>query len=305
MKVVKFAAIDIGSNAIRLLFTNVMISSPEAVQFKKASLVRVPLRLGEEVFVNHVISESKLRDLEDTMQAFKHLIKVHKVQRYRACATSAMREAANGVDVVKHIRKKTGIKIDIINGKEEAEIIYANGLMQTMDADRPYLYIDVGGGSTEMTFFANGEVLQSRSFNIGTIRLLKKQVTTEEWEFMKKWVKENAADLPNLSVIGSGGNINKMFKLSGKKVGEPVHYRQLREIYTTLKSMTVEERMQNYDLNPDRADVVVPAARIFVNTMKWTDARYVYVPKIGVSDGVIRKLFESYRKKLEKAGEWK
>ena len=201
MKVVKFAAIDIGSNAIRLLFTNVMISSPEVVQFKKASLVRVPLRLGEEVFVNHVISESKLRDLEDTMQAFKHLIKVHKVQRYRACATSAMREAANGVDVVKHIRKKTGIKIDIINGKEEAEIIYANGLMQTMDADRPYLYIDVGGGSTEMTFFANGEVLQSRSFNIGTIRLLKKQVTTEEWEFMKKWVKENAADATGLLTV--------------------------------------------------------------------------------------------------------
>lgn len=300
MKVVKFAAIDIGSNAIRLLFSNVMISSPEDVQFKKASLVRVPLRLGEDVFVNHVISPEKVRDLEDTMMAFKNLIKVHKVENYRACATSAMREAANGVDVVKQIRKKTGIKIDIIHGAEEAEIIYANGLMDTMDVNRPYLYIDVGGGSTEFTFFADGKIQASNSFNIGTIRLLNKQVTNIEWEFMKSWVKANTEGLRGLSVIGSGGNINKMYKLSGKKDGAPIHYRQLREIFTTLKGMNVDDRMRNFDLNPDRADVVVPAARIFVNAMKWTQATYVYVPKMGVSDGVIRQLFEGYQKKQKK-----
>lgn len=300
MKVVKFAAIDIGSNAIRLLFSNVMISSPEEIQFKKASLVRVPIRLGEDVFVNHVISPQKVKDLEDAMVAFKHLIKVHKAHAYRACATSAMREAANGQEIVKHIRKKTGIKIEVITGSEEASIIYANGLMETMDPNRPYLYIDVGGGSTEMTFFEGGNTIASRSFNIGTIRLLKKQVTNEEWEYMKGWVKTNTNGLKGLSVIGSGGNINKMYKLSGKKDGSPIHYRQLREIYSTLKGMSVDDRMRNYDLNPDRADVVVPAARVFVNAMKWTDATYVYVPKIGVSDGLIRQQFASYQKKQKK-----
>lgn len=294
MKVLKFAAIDIGSNAIRLLFTNVMVDEDREM-FKKVSLIRVPLRLGEDAFLNHVISEKNVTNLIRTMSAFSELMKVHNVISYRACATSAMREAANGEQIVKKVLKKTGINIEIVTGKEEAEIIYSNGLTQNMDPSRNYLYMDVGGGSTEITLFANNKSVEARSFNIGTIRLLNQQVTDAEWKYMKKWVRKVTEPFSDLSLIGSGGNINKMYKIAGKKDGSPLEYGQLNQIYQMLEQYTVEERMKYWDLNPDRADVIVPAASLFVNIMRWSKAELVYVPKIGVSDGIVRQLYKVYK----------
>ena len=300
MKVLKFAAIDIGSNAIRLLFTNVMVNGGQP-SFKKSSLIRVPLRLGHDAFLHHIITDKTYERLEHTMKAFYHLIQVHEPVAYRACATSAMREAANGEEIVKSIRKNAGIKIEVIDGKEEAEIIFSNGLAQSMDPAKTYLYIDVGGGSTELTIFSRNKSVASRSFNIGTIRLLNEQVSKAEWKFLRSWVKQHTAPYKNISVIGSGGNINKMYKLTGKKELMPVSYEEMRSIHTTLSNFTVEERMQHFDLNPDRADVIVPAADIFVSLMKWAQADNVYVPKIGVSDGLVRQLFYKYQRKQDKA----
>ena len=296
MKVLKFAAIDIGSNAIRLLFTNVIVEG-QRTMFKKVSLVRVPLRLGEDAFLNHAISERNIKRLEHTLHSFYHLMQAHEVVVYRACATSAMREAANGKQIVKKMRKKTGIDVEIIEGKEEAEIIYSNGLTDTMDPDRNYLYIDVGGGSTEVTIFSDGKSLDSKSFNIGTIRLLNMQVTSAEWRYMKKWVKKATSGYKDISVIGSGGNINKMYKIAGKKDGTPMEFQQLNQIYQMLEQYSIEERMTLWDLNPDRADVIVPAASIFVSIMRWSNAERVYVPKIGVSDGLVRQLYKEYADK--------
>jgi exopolyphosphatase/guanosine-5'-triphosphate,3'-diphosphate pyrophosphatase len=293
LEIKKYGAIDIGSNAIRLLISNVIVSDDKEPQFKKSSLVRVPIRLGADAFVGGIICEKNITRMINAMEAFKLLMDVNGVERYKACATSAMREAENGKEVVEKIFKETGVKIDIIGGKEEAAIISSTDLNQLIQGDNSYLYVDVGGGSTEFTIFSEGKILTSKSFKMGTVRLLsnKKAVNKEMFANVEKWIKKNTKDLKKVSLIGSGGNINKLFKMSGRAEGKPISYIYLNAQYQFLKQMTYDERISELSLNPDRADVIIPATKIYLSAMKWSGARKIYVPKIGLSDGIIKSLF--------------
>ena len=287
----KFAAIDIGSNAVRLLISNIIEEDGKPVRFKKSSLVRVPIRLGEDVFLNNKISDANIDRMHDTMLAFKLLMKSHKVSRYKACATSAMREANNGKEVSQSILEKTNIEIDIIDGHEEATIIAATDINEYIQLDRNYLYVDVGGGSTEFSIIHRSEKVLSKSFRIGTVRLLNDMVTHETWKELEHWIKVHTADYDKMAVIGSGGNINKIFKMSGKSMGEPLTYFYLSSLYHSLGNYTYEERITELNLNQDRADVIVPATRIYLSAMKWSNSKHIYVPKIGLSDGIIKSLY--------------
>ncbi len=292
MKIHKYAAIDIGSNAIRLLVSNIIVRKEEAPQFKKSALVRVPIRLGADTFLEGHISEANKIRIIDAMNAFSLLMKVHGVEKYRACATSAMREASNGKKVVSEIFKKTNIKIDIIDGKTEAAIIFSTDLTNLISSDRSYLYIDVGGGSTEFTIFSEGKIINSKSFKIGTVRLLhKKSAKKELWPAMETWIKQHTKGLPKLAAIGSGGNINKIFKMSGRGVDQPLSYIYLNAHYHLLKELSYEERISELSLNPDRADVIIPATKIYLSAMKWSKAKKIFVPKIGLADGIVRSLY--------------
>ena len=292
----KFAAIDIGSNAVRLLFSQV-IEDKKTNTFKKDALFRVPLRLGEDVFVNGEISKDKISSLVDTMIAFKFLIKAYKPMNYMACATSAMREAGNKNEVLKKIKKESGIKLKVISGKEEADIIYSNQIAEKLDKDGTYLYIDVGGGSTELTLISESRILSSQSFNIGTVRFLKKKELKSEWMKMEKWLKVNTILYNSISGIGSGGNINKIFRMSGTKDGKPLSLKNLKRIFNELKAHTLEERITELGLRPDRADVIIPAANIFLSVMKWAKIKNLYVPQVGLSDGIIHVLYEKQKRK--------
>lgn len=294
LEIKKFAAIDIGSNAIRLLISNVIVSEDREPQFKKSSLVRVPIRLGADVFVNEgVISDANITRMVNAMEAFKLLMNVHGVEKYKACATSAMREASNGLEVTEEILSKTGVKIDVIGGKEEAAIISSTDLNELIEGDNSYLYVDVGGGSTEFTLFSKGEIISSKSFRMGTVRLLsnKKSVNKEIFANVEKWIKKNTKDLKRVSLIGSGGNINKIFKMSGRTEGKPISFIYLNAQYQFLKNMSYDDRISELSLNPDRADVIIPATKIYLSAMKWSGARKIYVPKIGLSDGIIKSLY--------------
>ncbi len=293
LQIKKYGAIDIGSNAIRLLISNVIIEKNKEPQFKKSSLVRVPIRLGQDAFVSGVISEDNISRMIEAMEAFKLLMKVHNVERYKACATSAMREAENGKNVAEKILKKTGIKIDIIGGKEEAAIISSTDLNELIEGDSSYLYVDVGGGSTEFTVFSGGKIITSKSFKMGTVRLLnnKKTVNKSIFNEVEKWIKKNTKDLKRLSLIGSGGNINKLFKMSGRTEGKPISFIYLNAQYQFLKQMSFQERISELSLNSDRADVIIPATKIYLSAMKWSGARKIFVPKIGLSDGIIKGLY--------------
>ena len=293
LEIKKYGAIDIGSNAIRLLISNVIISKDKEPKFKKSSLVRVPIRLGAEVFVTQgMISADSIQRLIDALNAFKLLMKTHHVERFKACATSAMREARNGEEVVQKILQKTGIQIDIIGGKEEAAIISSTDLNELIEGDSSYLYVDVGGGSTEFTLFSKGKIINSKSFKMGTVRLInnKKSVNKEIFADVEKWIKKNTKDLKGISLIGSGGNINKLFKMSGRTEGKPISYIYLSAQYQFLKRMSYEERISELSLNPDRADVIIPATKIYLSAMKWSNARKIYIPKIGLVDGIIKSL---------------
>ncbi|MEZ4721312.1 MAG: exopolyphosphatase [Flavobacteriales bacterium] len=299
MKSYQFAAIDIGSNAVRLLISNVFEEGAK-VTFKKQSLVRIPIRLGADAFLHHRIPADKEEDFFNAMKSFEHMLKIYRPIKLRALATSAFREAENGVEIVDRIYNETGIRIEVISGKEEAEVVYANGLRENMDSDKNYLYMDVGGGSTELTLFSNHEAVVARSFNIGSIRLLMDSVPDSDWDEMKNWVKDVCQQVKgDVSVIGSGGNINKYCKLLMKDYGEPLNQVEVYHLYKRLKAMTTEARIQQLLLNPDRADVIVPAGRIFASVMKWSGAKLAFVPKIGVSDGVIKMLYDQH--KLENA----
>ena len=293
LEIKKYGAIDIGSNAIRLLISNVIVEKGKEPQFKKSSLVRVPIRLGADAFVNGIISNENIKRMIDAIEAFKLLMNVHKVERYKACATSAMREAKNGEEVVHKILELTGVKIDIIGGKEEAAIISSTDLNELIKGDNSYLYVDVGGGSTEFTVFSGGKIITSKSFKMGTVRLLnnKKSVNKEIFESVEKWIKKNTKDLKRISLIGSGGNINKLFKMSGRTEGKPISFIYLNAQYQFLKQMSYQERISELSLNPDRADVIIPATKIYLSAMKWSGSRKIYVPKIGLSDGIIKSLF--------------
>lgn len=293
LEIKKYGAIDIGSNAIRLLVSNVIVKEGKEPQFKKSSLVRVPIRLGADAFVDGPISEANIKRMIDAMEAFKLLMKVHNVERYKACATSAMREATNGPEIVERIFKETGVKIDVIGGKEEAAIISSTDLDVLISGNNSYLYVDVGGGSTEFTIFSNGKIITSKSFKMGTVRLLNNTKTVNKKIFsnVEKWIKNNTKDLKRLSLIGSGGNINKLFKMSGRSDGKPISYIYLSAQYQFLKEMSYQDRISELSLNPDRADVIIPATKIYLCAMKWSGARKIYVPKIGLSDGIIKSLF--------------
>jgi len=293
LEIKKYGAIDIGSNAIRLLVSNIIIRKNKKTQFKKSSLVRVPIRLGADAFVKGYISGENITRMIEAMKAFQLLMNVHKVEKFKACGTSAMREAKNGSEVVEKILKETGIKIDIIEGKEEAAIISSTDLNELIRGENSYLYVDVGGGSTEFTVFSGGEIINSKSFKMGTVRLLnnRKSVNKEIFSNVEKWIKKNTKTLKNISLIGSGGNINKIFKMSGRTEGKPISFIYLNAQYQFLKQMSYQERISELSLNPDRADVIIPATKIYLSAMKWSGASKIYVPKIGLSDGIIKSLF--------------
>ncbi|MFH7018780.1 Ppx/GppA phosphatase family protein [Flavobacterium sp.] len=287
----KLAAIDIGSNAMRLLISNVVEQDGKEPQFNKSSLVRVPIRLGQDAFTVGEISEENIDRMVDAMKAFNLLMKVHKVERYMAFATSAMREAYNAKEVVAIIKKKADIKIEIIDGKKEAAIIASTDLHHLLKTDETYLFVDVGGGSTEFTLFSDGKLVNSRSFKAGTVRLLNNMVHDVVWDEIEKWIKTNTAGYEEVTLIGSGGNINKLFKMSGKQQEKPLSYIYINSQYAFLNSLTYEQRIAELGLNSDRADVIIHATRIYLNAMKWSGARQIYVPKIGLSDGIVKAMY--------------
>lgn len=288
----RLAAIDIGSNAARLLITDVIRGIDGKPQFNKINLVRVPLRLGFDVFETGEISKQKRGMILQTMKAYSHLLKAYDVQNIKACATSAMRDAINSEDIIRKVWMETGISIKVISGDEEAAVIYENHIAENMDISNSYLYIDVGGGSTEITFFHEGKMKYKRSFNIGTIRLLKNQVEETIWDEMKETIKQNIKSTGTKVAIGSGGNINKVFSLSKKKEGKPLNLELLKDYYKELSSFSIEERIRLYKLRSDRADVIVPALQIYINIMRWADIELIYVPKIGLADGLVQKLYQ-------------
>jgi exopolyphosphatase / guanosine-5'-triphosphate,3'-diphosphate pyrophosphatase len=288
---VKLAAIDIGSNAARLLITEVVTDAQGQPRFNKLNLVRVPLRLGFDVFERNEISKGKIGMLLQTLKAYSHLINAYGVQHIKACATSAMRDARNGKDLIRKILLETGITIEIISGDVEATYIYENHVAENLDKLHSYLYIDVGGGSTELTFFDDGQLKYKESFNIGTIRLLKGQVHETQWDDMKDHLKANTRSKKPMVAIGTGGNINKVFSLSKRKDGKPLTVQLLKDYYKEFSSVSMEDRMRLYNLREDRADVIVPALQIYTNVMRWAEIEEIYVPKIGLADGLTKALY--------------
>ncbi len=288
----RYAAIDIGSNAVRLLIADI-IQNNEVVSFKKNTLVRVPLRLGDDAFIDHRISNPKATDLVKTMSAFRNLMDVYRVSEYIACATSAMREAENGGSLVDEIRE-VGIDLQIIDGKEEAKIIYNSHIEQHIGNQKAYLYIDVGGGSTELSVFADTKLVASASFNIGTIRMLDNQDKEETWDEMKAWVKANTRMFKNVYGIGTGGNINKLSRLASEKGDKPISYAKLKSLYEYLNSFSLKDRINVLGLNNDRADVIIPACEIFLTLMKFGHLRQIIVPRVGLVDGIIQTLIDRH-----------
>lgn len=292
----KFAAIDIGSNAMRLLVSNIIEEKGREPQFNKSSLVRVPIRLGQDAFTVGEISQENIERMIDAMKAYKLLMKVHRVERYMACATSAMREAYNGKEVAEIIRSEADININIIEGKTEASIIAATDLHEIIKSEETYLYVDVGGGSTEFSLFSNKRIVASKSFKVGTVRLLNEMIHDYVWHEIEKWIRNVTEHYEKVIMIGTGGNINKLFKMSGKLQQKPLSYIYLNNQYSMLNNMSYEQRISDLALNPDRADVIIPALRVYLNAMKWSGASSIYVPKIGLSDGIIKAM---YHEKIE------
>lgn len=288
----RLAAIDIGSNAARLLISDVLNTPQGKPEFIKMSLVRVPLRLGFDVFDKGEITQARAEKVVKTIKSYKLLMDVYDVKHVKACATSAMRDAANGKQIMERVKAETGIEIKIISGQEEASFIYENHVAENMTSDESYLYIDVGGGSTELTFFSDGKLIFKESFNIGTIRLLKNQVEEKQWDVMKEFVKTRTKGYHHVTAIGSGGNINKIFSISKRKDGKPLTLELLRDYYKEFSSLSLDQRMSLYRLREDRADVIVPALLIYINVMRWADAENIFVPKIGLADGLIQSLYE-------------
>ncbi len=293
----RLAAIDIGSNAARLLITDV-IAGPQGIdEFIKVVLVRVPLRLGFDVFDKGEISAGKVEKIIKTIKSYKLLLDVYEVKHLKACATSAMRDAANSPEIIKKVKAETGIDIEIISGDQEASVIYENHIAENMTSEESYLYIDVGGGSTELTFFSDGKLVFKKSFNIGTIRMLKNQVTESAWDELKEFVRSKTKGYHHVTAIGSGGNINKIFSISKRKEGKPLSLDLLRDYYKEFSNLSLSQRISLHKLREDRADVIVPALLIYINVMRWADASEIFVPKIGLADGLIHTLYEEVKLK--------
>lgn len=290
-----YAAIDIGSNAVRLLIKRIEIAENSQPHFTKMLLLRVPLRLGFDVFSKEKISEQKEKNMIRLMKSYRHLMKIYNVNKYRACATSAMRDAQNGMSIIKRIEKKTGIRIEIIDGQEEAKMIYNNHIEYMEDRHGNYMYVDVGGGSTEINLLSQGQLVCSRSYNIGTVRMLSNAVKPREWERLREDMAELALSYPGTNIIGSGGNINKLYRLAEKKDKKQLRMQVtvLRSLYDDLQNLSVEERIEKYNLKADRADVIVPAGNIFLTIADIIGANYIYVPVIGLSDGIIDSIYAS------------
>ncbi len=293
----RLAAIDIGSNAARLLISDVIPGPQDRVEFIKTALVRVPLRLGFDVFDKGEISAAKTEKILKTIKSYKLLLDVYEVKHLKACATSAMRDAVNADEILKKVKAETGIQIHIISGQEEASFIYENHIAENMAKEESYLYTDVGGGSTELTFFSDGKLIFKESFNIGTIRLLKNQVTEAQWDEMKEFIRVKTKGYHHVTAIGSGGNINKIFSISKRKEGKPLSLDLLRDYFKEFSALELSQRMSLYKLREDRADVIVPALLIYINVMRWADALEIFVPKIGLADGLIHTLYEEVKLK--------
>ncbi|MFN8309818.1 MAG: exopolyphosphatase [Chitinophagales bacterium] len=294
MEIKKFAAIDIGSNSVRLLIEHV-IETPKEVLFKKNSLIRVPVRLGTGAFIDESIPEKTVKKLVEAMIAFRYLMQINEVLYYKGCATSAMREARNGQAIVKRIKKEAGVDIEIISGNSEANMIFSSQNSFAQKTAGNCLFIDVGGGSTEITVFHNQKAVAAKSFDIGTIRLLNKQVSKEKWKTMRDWLKKETKGIKNFGLVGSGGNINRLFKMAEIKQGKPMTLDVLKLMVSELKKYSVDDRMKLFDLNPDRADVIVPAGEIFIQLMDWLGGSKIFVPKIGLSDGLVREAYYEYK----------
>ena len=292
----RYAAIDIGSNAVRLLIADI-IENNGSVSFKKNTLVRVPLRLGDDAFLDHEISERKKTDLLKTMHAFRNLMDVYKVAGYLAYATSAMREAKNGAELAAQVKDEINIDLEIISGQKEGKIIYGSHAEQNIDKSKNYLYIDVGGGSTELSLFSAGELWASKSFNIGTIRMLDNQDSEETWNEMKEFIRENTRQFKVISGIGTGGNINKLYKLAEEKDKAPLTFGKLKSLYNYLSSFSLKDRINVLGLNMDRADVIIPACEIYLTVMKCANIKNLYVPTVGLVDGMIQTLIENSHSK--------
>lgn len=293
----RIAAIDIGSNAARLLINEVSEPKKGKPQFTKLNLLRVPLRLGMDVFTKGEIGPERVQMILDSMGVFGNLMKIYKVEHYRACATSAMRDAKNGQHIIKEVKKSSGIDIEIITGDEEASLVFENHIAEGLDKNFDYLYIDVGGGSTELTFYEDGNKKYEKSINIGTIRLLNGLVKDDLWKELKEDIRKNINSKKPIVAIGSGGNINKIFSMSKTKDGKPMSTAFLKKYYKEMNGLTVAERMVHFNLREDRADVLVPALEIFNNIMTWSDIDKIFVPKISVADGLIHSIYEAVQKK--------
>lgn len=288
----RYAAIDIGSNAVRLLIADI-VRNEKVVSFKKNTLIRVPLRLGDDAFIHRKISHQKERDLIKTLSAFKNLMDVYKVEQYMACATSAMREAENGHDIVEKVREE-GVDLQIIDGGMEAKIIYSSHIQEQLEQKKAYLYIDVGGGSTELTVFSDQKPIASRSFDIGTIRILDNQDSEVVWEEMRTWVRTQCKPFKQINGIGTGGNINKLSRLVNGAEDKPISYAKLKSIYEYLNSFSLKERINVVGLNSDRADVIIPACEIFLTIMKYGGLKKIVVPRVGLADGMIQTLIAEH-----------
>lgn len=288
----RLAAIDIGSNAARLLIKDIQHYKDGSLDFTKVNLIRIPLRLGFDVFETGFISEQKIVQLIETIQAFKHFLNIYEVQALKICATSAMRDAANNIEIVKRVKEETDLEINIITGSEEAQILYDTHSADNFSTKNNYLYIDVGGGSTELTIHANAKNILKKSFNVGTIRLLKSKVEEEVWEELKIYTRNSTKIYQPLIAIGSGGNINKVFSLSKRKNGKPLSYELLKEYYNEMSNLDLATRMHKYGFREDRADVIVPALLIYTQVMKWGNIQEIFVPQIGLADGLIRQLYQ-------------
>jgi exopolyphosphatase/guanosine-5'-triphosphate,3'-diphosphate pyrophosphatase len=293
LKLKKFAAIDIGSNAIRILIANI-IQTEHNVVFQKNSLIRSPVRLGEDSFTLGEISPKSLKRFVKTMKAFKLLMNIHGVSHYKAFATSALREANNSSYVIKTVKKKAGIKVEIIDGTKEAEIIFNSKISEFINTRKTFLFVDVGGGSTEFTFINEGNHVISKSFKIGTVRLINNLVDDRVWIGIENWIKKNSMKYDKITLMGSGGNINKLFKLSNIKEGKPLSKIKLSQLFMQLEKLNYEERVLKFELNPDRADVIVPAARIYLKALEWSGGQKIYVPRFGLSDGMIKYMYKSF-----------
>ena len=287
----RYAAIDIGSNAVRLLIADI-VENDHTYSFKKNTLVRVPLRLGDDAFLDQHISDKKITDLVKTMQAFRNLMDVYKCSDYIAYATSAMREAKNGPEIVQKVQTLADINLEIVHGQKEANIIYSSHIERNLEKNKNYLYIDVGGGSTELSVFSDSKMIASQSFNIGTIRILDNQDKEETWNEMHDFVKEHTKVYKSITGIGTGGNINKIFKISEEKENVPLTFNRLKSIYNYLNSFSLKDRINVLGLNNDRADVIIPACEIYLTLMKWASIKNMYVPKVGLVDGIIQTLIE-------------